>query len=214
MRISRLSAILAPAVLLLCLQFAAPTPAHADTYDLIKLGPDNEFSFYGLSSSGLAVFYNPGDPACSTDTCYNSFLNGVSEGVTGTAPAFTADNGTPCSITPPAGFNFEYGTCNNGHLAWTGDYGGTPLTGVFFNPTPAPPTSEFGGSAIFLNSAGDAVIDDAFSDDWYYALDLTTTPAVTTVAATTPEPSTLFLLAIGILAPIFFLRRRRTATCL
>jgi hypothetical protein len=54
-----------------------------------------------------------------------------------------------------------------------------------------------------MNSLGDIVFDDGFIDEAYYAVDLNTAP--------TPEPSTLLLLATGILGAGFIVRRRRIA---
>jgi hypothetical protein len=215
LRTSKLWAIFAPAVLLLSLQLTSPTPAHADTYQLFDLGADSHFSFDGLSSSGLAVFDNTGDPACGTSTCFYSFLNGVSQGTTGTSPIFTPDDGSHCTPSLPSGWFVQNAVCNNGHVAWTGS-GVNPPEDVYFNLNPTQPSSgpQFGGSALYIDSIGDTVIDDAFSDDWYFALDQTTLTALTAVPpppTTAPEPSTFLLLATGILAPIFFLRRRRTA---
>jgi hypothetical protein len=194
------------------LLFFAPTRAKADTYQLIGLGLDNQFSFYGLSSTGLAVFENDSTSLCGPGpTCFYSFLDGVFLGNTATAPVFTPDEGGSCSpglpTLPSPGYVIN-SQCNGGYQMLTGEPDGQ---GTFpeelYASSPGFPLTEIPASfpetdarPLYLNSIGDAVYDDGFSDIWYEVVDLTTLP--------TPEPDSLLLLATGAIAGAFTLRRR------
>src|ERR1017187_7853902 len=79
------------AVALIALLFSIPSRSFADTYQIFNLQSDNGYFFYGMNDSGLVVLDNPGAIVCQPSTCYYSFLNGISTGVSTTAPIFTAD---------------------------------------------------------------------------------------------------------------------------
>ncbi len=194
---------------LIAVLFAAPARSFADSYQLFGLGIDNT-QFYGMTDSGAVVLYadwfSCGNPATG---CYETFLNGVSTGNTDVAPADTWDNGTPCSPTLPSGGSVLHGVCNSGRDAFTGYItSGQVIAGVY-----AGLNTQFfnngGYGPIFMNSQGNIVFDEEVGDEWYEAIDLTPT----TLSATTPEPSSILLLATGIvsLATFLTLRRRRLA---
>jgi hypothetical protein len=199
LRISKLWAILASALFLL----STPARSFADQFDILYLTTDNR-TFLGLSSNGTAYFdYSP------TGLSY-AYAGGVMTNASSAAPAFTSDNGTPCAPTAPAGTYFVSGVCNNGLDAFSARPNSGPDTSLYwgagsqiiFGPSLGPLSPTIG--PIFMNGLGDIVFDDLANDNWYEAIDLTTAP---TPAA---EPASLLLLATGILAPIFFFRRRRT----
>jgi hypothetical protein len=188
------------ALVLAALQFAIPTHARADTYDLVGLGIDNT-QFVGMDDSGHVVlyasFFSCGNPATG---CYETF-NGTSFTDTSTAPAYTYDDGTPCSPTVPSGGSVLHGVCNNGRDAFTGYLTASQVqAGVYAGSSPPTLLISGGYGPIFMNSIGNIVFDEEVSDEWYEAIDLTT--------AATPEPGTIVLLATSILALLAFARRR------
>jgi hypothetical protein len=197
------SCLRASLVAIVSILFLAPTPAHADTYQLVGLGIDNT-QFYGMTDSGAVVlyasFFSCGNPATG---CYETFLNGVNTGDTDIAPTDTWDNGTPCSPALPPGGSALHAVCNNGRNAWTGYLtSGQVIAGVYSGLTPLFQNGGYG--PIFMNDQGDVVFDEEVGDEWYEAIDLT---------AVTPEPGSIVLLSTGVLAlaTILTLRRRRLA---
>jgi hypothetical protein len=183
---------------LVAILFSSPARSFADTYNVVILQSDNGYNFYGMSSSGLVVI--------DGSLGYFSYLNGISTGPpSATAPVFTADNGTPCTPTVPAGGSVTLGVCNNGRDAFTGLL--TPsqaIPGVYTGPAFTPLLVSTGVYSLEMNKLGDIVFGDATTENWYEAIDLTTT-------TTTPEPSSLLLLATGILAMAAALRTRAIA---
>jgi hypothetical protein len=177
-------------------------PVSADTYQIFKLYIDNT-QFYGMDDSGTVVLSLP---SCNVGPgpCYNIYVGGVlGTSQAPTPPALAYDNGTPCTPAVPPGGSVIHGVCNNGLDAFTGFL--TPLQtypGVYVGSDPSittllPPQS--GDGFIFMNSQGDIVFDDAFSDNWFLALDTTTD---------VPEPDSIFLLGTGALGVLGALCRR------
>lgn len=185
------------------LLIATPTRSYADTYQLFGLGIDNTH-LYGMDDGGHVAFDSGAGfcPGASSD-CYNIFYNGTPLGRIGTVPAYTWDytagsctsigllSGHPCSVT------------DNGRTATLENISSFTI-GVFVQSGSAPPqliTTAFGIDGIFaIDGLGDIVFDNGNLDEWYEAVDLTTSPV--------PEPASFFLLATGLLALTIPLRRR------
>ncbi|HEX3572802.1 MAG TPA: PEP-CTERM sorting domain-containing protein [Acidobacteriaceae bacterium] len=171
-------------------QFSAPTRSYADSYQVFNLGNSGGVFFQGMDDAGHVALTN--------NSLYFNFLNGVSTGpATTTVPSFTLDNGTPCTPSVPTGGSVQHGVCNNGLDAFTG----------FLSPSQFHPNIYVGqsfldifnggGGFIFMNSLGDIVFEDDFSENWYYA-----------APVPTPEPSSLILLVTGIAAGAGLVRRK------
>jgi hypothetical protein len=195
---------------LIAILFAAPLHSFADTYQIYNLGSDGGYYFDGMSSTGTVVFDSPYSPACGfSSNCYKTFSDGISAGVSSTAPTITDDNGTPCAPSDPGGW-VAHGVCNNGLEAFTGTLGhGQIYPDVYVG---SQQIFTGGEGFIFMNSAGDIVFDDQFNDDWYEAIDLSTpTPdylSNSELPSVAPEPGGIFLLGTGLFALAILLRRR------
>ena len=172
--------------------------AKADTFTLTFLDSDQARFFYGMDDSGHVVINV--SAYCVRD-CYEVFTNGVRvPGTVSSPPVLSYDNGTPCSPAVPAGTNLLHGVCNGSLDAFTGYLPGGHFPGVYFGPPSSLTTvSGFGEGFVFMNSLGDIVYDDHFSESWMLA---------TRVPDPVPEPSSFVLLGTGVLAAVGVVRRR------
>ncbi|HEV2645565.1 MAG TPA: hypothetical protein VGU46_04285 [Acidobacteriaceae bacterium] len=208
MRISKRWAILTPA-LLLALQFAAPAPAHADTYQITDLGKDSGRAFYGMDDSNNVVFsVDPTSCSNSASSCYSVF--GTS-GFSSTAPSLNWDSVSgKCS-----GLQSTCSVTDNGHTASiTANPAGHQDLWASNGSDPAQLLFTSGFGAIFaINGVGDIVFNDGLQDEWYEAISLTQLATFNYAVSptTAPEPASFLLLTTGILAPLLILRRRKTA---
>ena len=188
------------ALVALVLMLSLARTAKADTYALYNLGDDNGRNLIGITASGAVVTSHPCG-AYSADTCYSTFVDGVEVSDAATAPPLSYDDGTACG--GPAGYSAVGGAvCNNGWTAFYNFYGsnGDPngvYVGTSTNLTDVGVLADRGGD---LNAAGDFAFVNG-RDEWFYeAVDLST--------ASTPEPSSLFLLGSGALSVVGVVRRR------
>jgi hypothetical protein len=206
MRLSRHRTIFAAALLLLSLRLATPTPAHADTYQIVDLGNDNVRSFYGMDDSGNVAF--------SVNSAY----------CTGSASACYAENtASPSTTLPSLNWDYTSGSCVGTYPCSITKDGRTATISI--NPPglenlsvssgsdPSQLIATAGFAGIFaINGVGDIVFDNGLQDEWFEAFDLPpATPAASAaiVTAAAAEPATLLLLSTGLLAPFVFLLLRR-----
>jgi hypothetical protein len=220
MRLSQLPFCIAIAALF-CVPFCAPIASHADTYQIVGLGIDN-VQFYGMDDSGHVVF-STGNSYCGGQysVCYGSDANGWS----GVAPAFSWDNGIGCSPTLPPGTSDLAAVCNNGKAAFYGyEPGNFPTEGLYSGPDPMQlVTGGFFTLSLHMNGNGDIVFDDGRLDEWFEAINLSTSlstvPTTLSLASasvpapeTTPEPTSILLFSTGGIALAgIVLRRSRAA---
>ena len=180
------------------------SPAMADTYKVFTLDTDQDRFVYGIDPSGSVVLSAQAgsDGQCApTVDCYETFIGGVLASRTNAPPpAFTLDDGTPCSPAAPPGLTVLHAVCNNGREAFSARAPGQPFPDLYTGPKIVDLfPGQAGGDFLYLNSEGDILWNDSRTELWLEAFDLT---------SQTPEPGSLFLLATGTLAAAEALRRR------
>jgi hypothetical protein len=206
-------------VVILAISLCSTRPAFADSYAIFDLGDANNHGIYGIDTAGDVVIWGTSGCGVSASYCYVTYVNGVGTSDGSTAPVLAYDNGTACGSTP-AGFNATKEVCNSG---WTG-------LGSLFSPNGNPNGVYLGSGSdlnflasgsvdqAFLNSAGDFAWTDGQDEEMYVAI-LNNTPLFVTtdlfvqqevVAATTPEPGSLLLMATGLIFFTAAIRRKAT----
>lgn len=183
--------------LLSLITFLLSTQLFANTYNVQWLDSDAGRYFYGMDDIGHTVFLRTDTNFCSSSysDCYETFSDGSLVGFSSAAPTFNWDfvkgacdfaNPYPCSLS------------DNGNsvvmASFDTVYYGTNLSQVLHG-------MGFGG--IFaINGVGDIVLDDEFGDLWLEIIDPPSPPAV-------PEPSSIVLIGLGVIASVKTWRRHR-----
>lgn len=186
----------------------AATACFADTsYTIRNLGNDNLGDIVGssgLTSDGTVILkaFFCSDPIVTA--CYDIF-NPITNtiGHTNIAPTTSFDNGAPCA-PPPNPFGRAIQAVCNGDIQVVyaidpGLYGLVPYIDIAGSIVPVPITGA--PVAVDLNSEGYIAWDDGSLDELFEAV-----PNVP--ISQTPEPSTLLLVATGIISSIVMGRRR------
>jgi len=175
--------------------------ASADTYQIFNLGSDEGYFVSGFDNSGTVVMDDAG--RCYPNTCFQTFVDGVSTGLSTNAPTIALDKGTPCAPSAPSGMTVSAGVCDAGREAFEGYSNGQRAEGVYTGPDLSDLiyTQSTGGGDIYLNGVGDIVFNDPNKELWYEAID------VSTATSPTPEPGSFLLLGTGV-AALATLRRR------
>ena len=195
----------------------ASTTARADSYQLTTIAASQSATFYGIDDlQNFTVQYSGrstcGGAATTSGLCYQTLYTGSGAEVFSTLPPpLHWDNGASCLPALP-GLSVASGLCNGSHFLAAGTYplpGNDFLRGVWAGPNPNLFTDLISTGSIdggLMNALGDAVYIDGINNTLVFAQDLSTT----NLTAVTPEPSSLLLLAMGILASARTFRRHRT----
>jgi hypothetical protein len=186
---------------LVATSFSALKPALADTYTIYNLGSDQGYNMVGLTASGAAVIYNDSCVFTSA-SCYTTYVNGEPANQSTTAPNLVYDDGGACTSLP-TGFDINRAVCNNGRIGFGTFYDSTTGLGpaVYTGPDLSPQYL-FPGilDGAFLNSSGDLLWDNGQANEFFEAIDTSSSPV--------PEQSTLLLLATGLVALTTLIRRK------
>ena len=212
MRLSRLG-VIGIAIAL----FGVPATALANTYTFYDLGSANDGRDpLGITPSGTVVitFFNgslsPIGDCGPVQSCYETWTNGILANLSGTNPGLAYDNGSPCTptVSPAIGSaNVASATCNGSREVFaTTPFAPAPYANsVFDGPNP----SNFVAMHMLvepfrLNASGDFVF---IADEFLFPSDGEIFEYVTAV----PEPSSILLLGIGVLALVRIVRRSPTS---
>jgi hypothetical protein len=183
--------------------FLITSPALADTYKVFTLDTDQDRFAYGMDASGSVVLsaHTGSSGQCTMADCYETFIGGVLALRTNAPPpAFTIDDGTPCSPAALPGLTVLHAVCNNGREVFSAQASGQPFPDLYTGPNIVDLfPGQGGGDFLYLNSEGDILWNDSRTELWLEAIDLT---------SQVPEPRSLFLLATGTLAAAEAMRRR------
>src|SRR5438067_4429914 len=156
-------------------QFVSPSLSHADAYSVLSLQSDNGYFLYGMDDAGHVVFDRPSGCDLSGNTCYYTFLNGLSIGTTLTAPVYTWDYATVPCFAPPCSVS------KNGRTA-SFSYENDGSTQDLFVSSGADPDhllERMHGVAglLAINGVGDIVFDNGALDEWFEAINVSAVPA-------------------------------------
>jgi hypothetical protein len=193
-------------VAILIFLISSRTTLKADTYQIFNLGTDAAVFFYGMDDSGAVVLSFDEAGPCENEVCYKTFVNGLAGAFELDPPNLDYDSGGSCTPVFPLGAVIQHAVCNNGREAFSGFLtAGLRFPGIYTgSDSPSGLLTEIeansGEGPIFMNSVGDIVWDDHFSETFMEAVDLT--PQV-------PEPGSISLLGIGALAAAGSLLHRR-----
>lgn len=192
--------------------------AFADSYTVNVVTYTQSENFAGIDTAGDFVvnltnsLIYPGHTCggiAGASTCFETFYAGQLDPVFSTAlPALDWDNGARCTMGELSG------VCNSGHQVlggylddvkgvWEGSAGS--LTEIL-------PGGSFDGG--YINALGDAVFIDGSHDTLVSVVDLPSMPEsglrpLIAVEQPVPEPASVWLVGLGMMASTMFLVRRR-----
>src|SRR6266702_1119181 len=114
------------------------SPALADSYKIFTLDSDQGRFVYGIDASGDVVLSVDADNKGNCGpvvNCYETFISGVQAFRTNAPPpAFTIDDGTPCSPTVPPGLTVLHAVCNNGREVFSARATGQLFPDLYTGP--------------------------------------------------------------------------------
>lgn len=179
-------------------------PMYADTFTTYTFSNGNDRNLAGIDKDGNVLIF---DISLNQFEIYN---DGMLTNTSVTRPDFTTDNGTPCA-SPIGASDGAYGLCNGDREVYTagdtpsGIYevypGSDPLGDLIHNGLFDPVTLGTPYVPAALNAAGDFVYVDGH-DEVFREI----------VVTSTPEPSSLLLLASGMGSVAGLVRQRRATT--
>lgn len=188
--------------------------AFGDSYTVSVVTHTQNENFVGIDAAGDFVvnvsnsLMNPGSSCggvMGAMSCFETYYAGQQGPVFSTvAPGLVWDNGATCTVGALSG------VCNNGHQLVGGYLGG--VKGVWAgigSLTEILPGGSFDGG--YMNSFGDAVFIDGSDDTLVSVMDTPTVGlrSLIEVSQPVPEPQSVWLVGLGMLASTMFLIRRR-----